>query len=94
MENFNFKFPWFVAVLPLVNLIKSELLRIKIYKCVFLIAGTLLNAMLSAHVTFHDEENRPKECGLIVANHSTPFDTCLMSSKSLASFVNMTNQKS
>lgn len=63
----------FVGVIP------NQRLRIKANEYVFKHTFRMICRSLSAVITFHNLEYKPKNCGFCVANHTTPIDIAILS---------------
>lgn len=57
------------------------------YSFVSRVAFTLNNSSAGTYLKVKNEEHRPKNCGIIVANHTTPYDLSVMSAKFVSSLV-------
>lgn len=83
----HFKVLWFVVVFTLVGLIPNDFARRNFHEFAWFIGMHLMGGSVSANITFHNQENRVKHCGLFLANHTTPFETAIMAVDSVYSFV-------
>lgn len=68
-----------VATLALVGLIPVKETRRYLNDLAFKVSFRIVCRSLSAVVTIHNEEYRPKHCGFCVANHTTPIDIAILS---------------
>lgn len=68
-----------VATLALVGLIPVKETRRYLNDLAFKISFRIICRSLSAVVTIHNKEYRPKHCGFCVANHTTPIDIAILS---------------
>lgn len=68
-----------VATLALVGLIPVKETRRYLNDLAFKISFRIICRSLSAVVTIHNLEYRPKHCGFCVANHTTPIDIAILS---------------
>jgi len=71
---------WFVAAFPVVASVPNERLRFWMNDLVSLIGFRIIARSISAVITFHNEEYKPKNCGFCVANHTSPMDVSIMAS--------------
>lgn len=70
---------WMVATQALVGLIPMRETRQYFNDLAFKIAFRIVCRSLSAVITIHNKEYRPKQCGFCVANHTTPIDIAILS---------------
>jgi len=70
---------WMVLTLALVGLIPMEETRRYLNDLAFKISFRIICRSLSAVITIHNMEHRPKQCGFCVANHTTPIDIAILS---------------
>lgn len=68
-----------VATQALVGLIPMRETRQYFNDLAFKIAFRIVCRSLSAVITIHNKEYRPKQCGFCVANHTTPIDIAILS---------------
>ncbi|XP_032585706.1 glycerol-3-phosphate acyltransferase 3-like isoform X5 [Drosophila mojavensis] len=71
----------FVALVP------YRFLRRPLADLCFKITFRLISSSLSAVITFHNKQYKPKSCGFCVANHTTPFDVAMLSTDCTFSLV-------
>lgn len=83
----SFKVYWFVVVFALIGCVPNKKLRQQLHDMAWFAGMRIIASSLSAEITFHNEENRPQNCGFCVANHTTPFDTAFLSTDCVYSLV-------
>lgn len=71
----------FVALIP------YRFLRRPLADLCFKITFRLISSSLSAVITFHNKQYKPKSTGFCVANHTTPFDVAILSTDCTFSLV-------
>ena len=59
--------------------VPHEALRRFLYERVALTVFRCFSRCFSAHIKFHNPENRPKSDGICVANHTSPIDVVILS---------------
>lgn len=63
----------------LVALIPFRRIRRPLAELAYMMTFRFLTRSLSAVITVHNPENKPKNCGFCVANHTTPIDIAILS---------------
>lgn len=83
------KVVWFVLAFALVGCIPNQRLRRLVNDTVSLIGFRIVARSLSAVITFHNEEYKPKNCGFCVANHTSPIDVTMLATDCTYSLVSL-----
>lgn len=73
------KVAWMVLSFAIVGCIPNQRFRIWLNDRSFKIAFRIIARSLSALITIHNEEYKPKNCGFCVANHTSPIDIAILS---------------
>ncbi|CAD7088624.1 unnamed protein product [Hermetia illucens] len=71
----------------LVALIPFRRIRRPLAELAYMMTFRFLTRSLSAVITVHNPENKPKNCGFCVANHTTPIDIAILSTDCTFSLV-------
>lgn len=69
---------WLTFSFSLLGFVPHEKVRRWLNDRISLIVFRIIVRSLSAVITFHNEEYRPKNCGFCVANHTSPIDTAVL----------------
>ncbi|XP_050309199.1 glycerol-3-phosphate acyltransferase 3 [Anthonomus grandis grandis] len=69
---------WLTICTALVGYIRQDDLRRQVNKYVSIMCFGILSRAISSVITYHNEENRPKEGGICVANHTSPIDVLIL----------------
>ncbi|KAL1491612.1 hypothetical protein ABEB36_012184 [Hypothenemus hampei] len=69
---------WLTICTALVGYIPSRDLRRLVNKYVSIMCFGILSRAISSVITYHNVENKPKEGGICVANHTSPIDVLIL----------------
>lgn len=67
--------------MSLIGYVTNLRLRRYLYNIVSKVLFRIITRSLSAVIRFHDIENKPKNKGFCVANHTTPMDVALLTTE-------------
>ncbi|XP_059608997.1 glycerol-3-phosphate acyltransferase 4 isoform X3 [Phlebotomus argentipes] len=70
---------WAVVSFAIIGCIPMRRLRRRLNDEAFKITFRLISNSISAVITFHNPEFRPRNCGFCVANHTSPIDISILS---------------
>lgn len=82
-----------IAMFSVVGLIPSTRCRKYVNDFLFRAGFRLLCRPLSTVVTFHNLQYRPRNQGVCVANHTSPYDIAILGVDCCYSLVRLTNNK-
>jgi glycerol-3-phosphate O-acyltransferase 3/4 len=80
---------WYIFAFALVGMVPHQRLRRKMNDAASLIGNRIIARSVSAVMTFHNEQYKPKSGGFCVANHTTPIDVNILSSDCVYSLVRL-----
>ncbi|CAH1131540.1 unnamed protein product [Ceutorhynchus assimilis] len=69
---------WLTICTALVGYIPQKDFRRLVNKYVSIMCFGILSRAISSVITYHNEQNRPKEGGICVANHTSPIDALIL----------------
>ncbi|XP_059608996.1 glycerol-3-phosphate acyltransferase 4 isoform X2 [Phlebotomus argentipes] len=78
---------WAVVSFAIIGCIPMRRLRRRLNDEAFKITFRLISNSISAVITFHNPEFRPRNCGFCVANHTSPIDISILSTDCTYSLV-------
>lgn len=78
---------WMLISTFLIGFLPDGVIKRWIIRRTYLISFRILARCLSSVITYHNKEYRPKNCGVCVANHTTPADVVVLSVDNVYSLV-------
>ena len=72
-----FKFLWMAVCMTFIGQLRESPMKRKLYYYAYTTCFQILGGSLSAVITYHHTENKPKN-GICVANHTTPIDVLIL----------------
>ena len=78
LAMFAFGMLFFLTSTALIGLMADGPLKRAVYNKVSITAFRILSRSVSAVINYHNEEHRPKNGGICVANHTSPFDVAML----------------
>ena len=72
-----FKFLWMAVCMTFIGRLRESPMKRKLYYYAYTTCFQILGGSLSAVITYHHTENKPKN-GICVANHTTPIDVLIL----------------
>ena len=72
-----FKFLWMAVCMTIIGRLRESPMKRKLYYYAYTTCFQILGGSLSAVITYHHTENKPKN-GICVANHTTPIDVLIL----------------
>ena len=71
------KFLWMAVCMTFIGRLRDSPLKRKLYVYAYTTCFQILGGSLSAVITYHQEQNKPKN-GICVANHTSPIDVLIL----------------
>ena len=76
-SNLCLKFLWMAVCMTFIGRLRDSPLKRKLYVYAYTTCFQILGGSLSAVITYHQEQNKPKN-GICVANHTSPIDVLIL----------------
>lgn len=80
---------WCISAFAIIGCVPLRGLRYYLNDRAFKITFRIITRSLTSVITFHDEHNKPKNCGFCVANHTSPIDIAILSTDCSFSLVRL-----
>lgn len=74
----SFGMIFLIGSTALIGLLPNNIIKRWIYSAISITAFRILSRSVSAVINFHNKEYRPKNGGICVANHTSPFDVVIL----------------
>ena len=71
------KFLWMAVCMTFIGRLRDSPIKRKLYVYAYTTCFQILGGSLSAVITYHQEQNKPKN-GICVANHTSPIDVLIL----------------